>query len=231
MRQGTRTRLLQVMENRLGVIDLNYYKKLKRIEELSEMVATYTDPEDRILDLCSGAFLLECILEDKGYIFLTAVDVDDRLSSLHKHFTEAGLLKHTIFHKQEITEFQSAELYSFITLYDCAYYPGNNIVSMLPQLQKLLKNGGWIFFDVYDESVYRSIRFFYNHFRKKYRNRKMYNLDKVNCALIKNGFEIINVNVELGTKNIFFKLFLTLIYRFTGRALVVRYLVRKNGVN
>lgn len=222
-----KTKLLKTLEINLGENDFSYYQNLKRIERLANTLTAHTSPEDRLLNLGSGAFLLECILEDQGYTHLTAVDIDNRLLPLYERLICTGLLNQTTFHKQEISSYSSTHLYKFITLYDCVYYPNNNIIDMLPQLQELLKDGGLLFFDVYDESVYKRIKPFYNLVRKKYRDRCMYNLVTLNDALSVNGFEIEEVKIELGTKNILIKVLLKVAFVLTGRALVVNYLARK----
>ncbi len=226
MREDRKNELLQVLKNNMGVTDFNYYQNLKRIERLCSFVAQQTKPEDRLLNLGSGAFLMECILESNGYTNLTAVDIDNRLAPLYENLKNTGILSHTEYIKKEISDYQSAESYKFITLYDCVYYPGNNIISMLPQLRGLLSEGGFMFFDVYDESVYKYIKFIYDRVRSKYKNRTMYNYKELGIALKQNGFEVVKVNAELGSKGKLAKMTLKLIYFVTGKALLCNYLVR-----
>ena len=127
MRKGKRTKFLNTLESILGENDFSYYQNLKRIERLANTLTAHTNPEERLLNLGSGAFLLECILEDQGYNHLTAVDIDNRLLPLYERLNSSGLLNHTIYHKQDISSYNSTYLYEFITVYDCAYYPNNNI--------------------------------------------------------------------------------------------------------
>lgn len=229
MKPELRERMLQVLKDNLGEIDFSYYKSIHRIESLADILIEHTETRDSLLNLCSGAFLLECILEDRGYAHLTAVDADARLASLYESLMKAGLLTNTSYHEKEITKFASKEAFNFITLYDCAYYPGNDLIEMLPQLNGLLERGGHMLFDVYDISTYKYIKPFYDLVRKKYRNRVMYDLDELAAALDRNHFEIIETKIELGKKTILVKIALSAVFFITRRALVVRYLVRKKA--
>lgn len=231
MKEEKRNKLLQILKENLGVTDLNYYKNIKRIERLSIKLKKHTQPKDKLLNLGSGAFLLECCLEDDGYTNLTAVDFDARLTPLFEHLNTKGLLRNTTYIKQEISGFKSLETYKFIVLYDCVYYPANNILEMLPQLKDLLVEDGFIFFDVYDKSTHKLVKPLYDRVRKKYKNRTMYDLNQLNSALNENGFDIIETSVEIGSKSAFQKFVLKSVYLLTGKALVVNYLVRPRNIN
>ena len=59
MHEDRKNKLLRVLKNNMGVTDFNYYQNLKRIERLCNLAAQHTKPEDRLLNLGSGAFLME----------------------------------------------------------------------------------------------------------------------------------------------------------------------------
>lgn len=225
-----REQVIKTIDKHMGGIDANYYKKLPRLERLARLVKQFAQPGDHLLDLGSGAFVLECILEELGFQNLTAVDLDGRLQPCFEDLKQKGLLKHTTFCQQSISAYHPPQLQDFIILYDCLYYPNNNLMDMLPRLAGSLRDGGYLFFDVYDQLIYSPIKKVYSLLRKNYRNRNAYSLNELNDALQQNGFEIIQVNVELGPKNAFVRLILSAMYRVTRKALAVNYLVRKKAV-
>ncbi len=186
------TEIFNIIRLNLPQSESNFYCNLARLDTVVNLIRKYSDQHAGVLDLGCGSFVLDYLLENKGYRQIVAVDREQAFQDLYFRLRRKKVLNYTRFYRSHVTRYiQSArDRADLVLLNDASFFSGLTLTAIIPKVSRILRDGGYFIFDIWSREFYTRFQSVYHFLFPRYIQYRRYGIEEIKQLLDRERFII-----------------------------------------